>query len=267
MKYLLLFLLVHSLYASHFKLSLGTGLFSTEANGNLVYAKSFWEGSSSKIEHENSASTYLFAELRHDIAFLPNIRIEQTRFQTKGQSNIHIATNDASINELVQTLNDLPLISINDIYYESTLAQTQNECYLFYSWQKEQWPLFDIGAGIDRFTFDYAVTIIEGLQFNDNGEQDIPMLYVHSQYEAFQSIKDVTVLMGGTMKYYAFGPSNVYDASLETTLLWPFTQKTKLGFTLGFRRLYMHLKGDDIETVGGKIRYNGAYAGVRLDFN
>ena len=60
---------------------------------------------------------------------------------------------------------------------------------------------------------------------------------------------------------YVFGDSNVYDYKAKVDFLAKYSEKTDLGLEIGYKKTYLHIKGNDVDTVGGHMSTSGVYLG------
>ena len=257
-----------SLNAFELEIDMGTGFQYTGANGKLVYKKDFWEDSSAGIDHESSPSLYIWSEFKLDQAYWPKLRLEFTNVNSEGKSFIHINSTD-EINALINAIEDKlsGVISINNTYYDSHLAQSTYEGYLYYEYfEKSDYPSVGFGLGVKTFDFAYNATLIDGLEFTDSGGDTIPLLFFKSRYELEKEEDGVQLSFEGNAKVYIFGDSNIYDYMLKTDFMMEYNQDTDLGIEFGYRYSVIDIKGSDITTVGGNMTNSGVFFGAVAHF-
>ena len=260
-------LCVTALNAIDLEINMGTGVNYTASDGTLVYTKDFWKDSSGAMDHNTAPSLYTWMEIETDQKYWPKLRFELSQLTTKGSSDISINTDSDTVNELVDLVEEYLGKDISNLTLDSRLAQTNIETYLYYEYFEESgWPTFGMGAGIKKFDFDYAVTIIEGLQFNDNGGDTIPLLFFKSRYVFDQSQSGSSLSFEGNCKVYVFGDSTVYDYIVKTDFLMKYNETTDVGLEFGYRTTFIDIKGDDIDTVGGDMTTSGPYFGLVAHF-
>ena len=150
---------------------------------------------------------------------------------------------------------------------DSRLTQTNIETYLYYEFFEDTgWPTFGMGAGIKKFDIDYAVTIVEGLEFTDNGGDMIPLLYFKSRYIFDDKGNGSSLAFEVDGKWYVFGDSTVYEYLVKTDFMMKYNEDTNIGLEFGWKQSLIDIKGDDIDTVGGHMGTSGAYLGLVAHF-
>ena len=260
-------LLSTTLTAIELDINMGAGAYYTGSSGKLVYQKDFWKNSSGDMEHANKPTSYSWIEIDSDQDYWPKARFELSQLKTSGESLIHMQTDNSTVNEVVKWIEDNLPGTINDRAYESRLTQTNIEAYLFYElFEDTGFPTFAFGGGIKKFEFDYAVTIIEGLQFNDNGGDSIPLLYFKSRYIFDERPSGSSLAFEGSVKVYVFGDSTIYDYIIKTDFLMKYNEDTNIGIEVGYKETFFDLKGDDVESVGGDMKTTGPYIGLIAHF-
>lgn len=255
------------LSAIELEVNMGGGIYYTDSDGTLVYTKDFWKDSSGAMDHNTVPSVYTWIEIESDQKYWPKARFELSQLSTKGTSDISIKTDNETINEITKAVEDYFGTNISDLTLDSRLVQTNIEAYLYYEYFEDTgWPTFGMGAGVKNFDFDYAVTIVEGLQFNDNGGDTIPLLFFKSRY-LFDTTKNGSSLaFEGSCKVYVFGDSTVYDYIVKTDFVMKYNETTDIGMEFGYKETYIDIKGNDIDTVGGDMKTAGPYFGLVAHF-
>lgn len=248
--------------AFELEVDVGVGSHYSGANGNLIYIKEFWKDSSAKIEHENEATFYTWAEFSSDQKYFPKLRVEYASLNTKGRSLIHI-NSTPEINALINAIEDkVPLITINNIYYDSSLVLNTYEGYLYYEYfQESEFPTIGLGIGLKKFDFSYSATIIEGLEFTDNGGDTAPLLFFKSRYELDKESDGAQLSFEVNGKVFVFGDSDIYDYYLKLDFIMPYNKTTDIGMELGYKETFYDIKGGDITTVGGTMTTSGIFFG------
>jgi len=266
---LIVSLLFFTLFLSAFELdiNMGGGTYYTGSSGKLIYKKDFWLDSSGDMDHANEATPYTWVEITTDQEYWPKMRLELNQLKTTGQSLIHMQTDEDTINDVIDWIEENLPGSMNDIYYDSRLTQTNIEAYLFYEYFEDTgFPTFAFGGGVKSFDFDYAVTIIDGLQFNDNGGDTIPLLFFRSRYLFDERPSGSSLAFEASLKVYVFGDSNIYDYLIKTDFLMKYNEDTDVGIEVGYKETYFDIQGDDIDTVGGNMKTAGPYIGLIAHF-
>jgi len=254
-----------SLNAFELEVDMGTGVYYTGAKGNLLYAKETWAGSTANIDHSSTPSVYVWSEFTTDQAYWPKLRVEFSHSETEGNSFIHIGGGPGDLIDKIE--GELGgFVTLNNTDYDSTLVQNTYEAYLYYEYfEKSAYPSVGIGAGVKNFDFTYRATLIEGLEFTDNGGDTIPLLFFKSRYE-LDNDEDAQLAFEVNAKYFIFGESNIYDYSIKGDFMMAYNNTTDLGFEFGYRYTFIDIKGDDIDTVGGDMSTSGVFVGLVAQF-
>ena len=255
-----------SLNALELEVDVGAGYHYSGANGELVYTKEFWKDSTARIEHANSATFYTWAEFSSDQDYWPKLRVELTSLDTKGRSFIHIDSTN-TINSLINAIEGQLPVNINNTYYDSRLTLNTYEGYLYYEYfEKSDLPTLGFGLGLKKFDFAYSATIIEGLEFTDNGGDIIPLLFFKSRYLFDDKGNGSSLSFEVDGKWYVFGDSTVYEYLVKTDFMMKYNDDTNIGLEFGWKQSLIDIKGSDIDTVGGHMGTAGAYLGLVAHF-
>lgn len=252
-----------ALSALELEIDAGAGLHFAGANGNLIYQKETWKNSSAVIEHGATTNFYAWSEINSDIKYAPTLRLEISRNSTLGRSLVHIDAGDI-INNIIDYIEQkVPLVTINDTYYDSRLVMNTYEAFAYYEYFKESgYPTLGVGAGVKVFEFDYSATIIDGLEFNDNGGDSVPMLFMKSRYEILDKDEELQVGIQGDGKLLVLADSNIYDYVIKMDMMMQYNATTDLGLEFGYRDTYFNIKGGDVAKVGGTMDNSGVFIGV-----
>lgn len=236
------------------------------AQGKVVYKKEFWKDSFGDIDHEYKPNLYGSIEAKTDNPLLPKFAFSFIDSTTKGDSFIHISANDI-INDIIDKIEEKLPVNINDTEYSSRLTMQTYDFLLYYEFFEDtRWPSFGVGVDVKKFDFDYAVTIIDGLNFNDHGNGVVPMLYLKTHWDIRKNEKrTLSIELDG--KQYLTGPSTIYDYRAKIDVMMRYNDTTMLGIEMGYRANYFNIKGSDIVKVGGDIDTSGVFIGFRGDFN
>jgi len=251
-----------SLHALELQIDVGGGLHFAGANGNLIYQKETWKGSSAVIDHGATTNFYAWTEINSDIKYAPTIRMEISRNSTLGQSLVHIDAGQ-TINSIIDYIEQqIPLVTINDTYYDSRLVMNTYEAFAYYEYFKESgYPTLGLGLGVKKFEFDYSATIIDGLEFNDNGGDTVPMIFLKSRYELLDKDEELQIAVQGNLKLLVLADSDIYDYVMKMDMMMQYNETTDLGLEFGYRETYFNIKGGDVANVGGTMDNAGVFVG------
>ena len=256
------FLSFISLYAVELEIDVGGGLHFAGANGKLIYQKETWKGSTADIDHGTSTNFYAWTEINSDIKYAPTLRMEISRNSTIGSSFVHIDAGQVINNIISYIEQQIPLVKINNKDYDSRLVMNTYEAFAYYEYfKKSGYPTVGVGAGVKVFEFDYSATIIDGLEFNDNGGDSVPMVFLKSRYELMDKDEELQVGVQGDLKMLVFADSNIYDYVVKMDMMMKYNETTDLGLEFGYRDTYFNIKGADIAKVGGSMNNAGVFVG------
>jgi len=255
-KYIIIFLLfIRSLMGV--EMDMGFGLFNSKAEGKLVYQTDFFTGSSAQINNDSQYHIYVWSDFDLELPYAPHIRLEYTRVRSSGTSFVHIETQNELINEFLQRVGG------NDFELNSILTHNMYDAFLYYEFFEDSgWPALSFGGGIKDFDYDYDVDIFEGVQFNDQGGAMVPMLYTKIRKDLDDSLMGLEM----DVKYYAFGDSDMYDIRAKIDMMFELNKQIDAGLEAGYRSSYFNIKGDDVENVGGNMKYGGIFFGFAASF-
>ena len=248
-------LLATSLYSA--EMDMGFGLFSSKAEGKLIYQTDFFKGSSAQIDNASQYHIYIWSEFDLEISYVPKFRIEYTRVRSSGSSYVHIETQNDLINELIDTIGG------PDFEQNSILTHNMYDAFGYYEFfEDSDFPDMAFGAGIKNFDYDYDVEIYEGVQFNDQGGATIPLVY----FKIRGMLPDSQIGLESDVKYYVTGDSDIRDIRAKMDFLFELNSKIHAGLEIGYRDVYFGIQGSDVDNVGGNMHYSGLFFGVSSTF-
>lgn len=232
---------------------MGLGTYYAKADGVVVYQTDFFKGSRAGINNGYQPQLYLYADINPKREYFPMLHLNYTRIRSSGTSSVDIKTQNGILDEILEAIN------FDDNVFDSTLTYNIYDIFASYKVLKDRsyYPDINFGVGIKRFDYNYDVDVYSGVQFNDNGGSTIPMVYATLRKRVYESISAEF-----DSKYYIFGDSDIYDIAVKIDMYTPLNDEISIGTELGYRDMYSNIKGNDIENVGGSMRYQGIYLGV-----
>ena len=237
--------------ASAVEIDTGFGLFNSKAVGTIEYQTDFFKGSSATLDNDAQYHIYIWGDIDSKIDYVPKLRLEYTRIRSSGRSAVSIVTENELINEF------LDRIGGNQFELSSVLTHNMYDAFIYYEFfEDSSFPAISIGGGVKDFDYDYDVDIYSGVQFNDTGGATVPMLY-----GAVYKELDKLIALEADTRYYAFGDSDMYDIRAKMEVAFELNAKIDAGLEVGYRYTYFHVKGDDVENVGGNMKYSGIFFG------
>ena len=266
----LLLLLSSSLFC--FELKSGIGAFNPKVSGLIKYQNNLLEGSTASVDNKEQYHSYLWTDMTIDTFYTPHIFIAYNRVQTSGKSFFNIQTVNKGVNNFI---NDI-LASLKD--YEargvplySTLKNNIFDIFVYTDiFEDETLPTISFGAGLKHFNYTFIVPFSDKDENGkpqrytiiDDGSASIPMLYTSLK----QQLEEYPIGFEAAMKYYVFGDSDIYDLTIKMEVLFDVSKHIKMGAEIGYKDSNFNIKGNDIDNVGGNMRYQGIMGGVTASF-
>ena len=239
MKKILLSLITSTLvstavYADIIGLEAGAAYWNTSVSGDITY-----KGENVGLDKDlgldsDITSNYYWAIVEHPIPIIPNIKIEQTNFSSKGNasSNINFYGNNYNSNE------------------KTDLVLDQTDLKLYYE-LLDNWVNIDAGFNIKRL--DGHLKVGNDIE---NIDAIIPMLYLKAKLD----IPFTGFSLESDLNYASYSGSKVYDFKAGAV----YETDIGLGATLGYKKQKLVL--DDIDDFDADMTIDGLYLGVFYHF-
>ena len=235
---------------------MGLGSYYAKANGVVVYQKDFFKGTKAGINNGYQPQLYLYANIDTKQKYLPIVHLNFTRIRSVGTSSVDVKTENGIFDELLEAIN------FDSKTFDSILTYNIYDIFFYYKVldDKRYYPRVHLGVGLKRFDYNYDVDVYSGVQFNDNGETNIPMVYLDARKAVYKSLA-----LEFDAKYYV-GDSDIFDVLLKIDTSYPLNEKISIGAELGYRNMYSNIKGNDVENIDGNMHYQGFYFGIISNF-
>ena len=255
------------LNALELNIDIGTGMSYAKSSGKPIFTKDLWSNSSSDFNHNSAPGIYTWINIESNEKYWPKAYFEFRQLKTEGHSYINLETDSTTINSAKNFVENIIGKKISDIELDSRLTQTSMEGYLYYEYFEESdFITLQAGLGMKKFDVDYVVTLMEGVQLNSNGGDTIPLVMLNSTYLLHKKDNGSSVVceLGGKM--YIFGDSDVYDYLGKVTFMTRYSDDTNIGLEIGYKKIYIDIKGSDIDTIAGYMSSSGVYIGLTAHF-
>ena len=234
-----------SAQADMLQISAGAGVWQAEPAGSLRYEESdYWMSAEDQLGYEAEKMPYLWVDLKHDIPFAPNLRLEYTRVTYEGYTQ-------GLINWWGWNL------YLNDSAW-SEMAVNEYDAVLYYN-------LFEtfglsLDAGLDlkyvkaRYMIrdDYGV----GASYDETGYFVLPQGYARLRAD----IPMTGIGLEGDIKYIEGGDSYIYDTRIKLDYTF-----RGFGIEAGYRKQRIWINEDDYSTKVD-VDADGFYMGATVRF-
>ena len=239
-------LLVTVSQADVLRVEMGAGVWNQEPDGYLQYknSSSFTE---SDAGYSDEDQLYVWANLKHPIPILPNVRLEYTPMEFSGTS-----TADFSYGGEDFTPGAV-----------STLTMDQYDAILYYNiLDNTGWTTIDLGLDVKYIDTSFKASQA-GLSVNESEDLVLPMAYGRLRFE----IPATGIGLEGDIKYTGYKSSTVYDYRVKADYSIDLSA-IDLGVEAGYRFQRIKIDQEDFSSLDttGDIDISGFYAGVMVRF-
>jgi len=201
---------------------------------------------------EDKKNPYLWVKITHPIPYLPNIKVQYTRYDTSGHSN-YIAGNvqifgDVNIPTAITNATTSQTIDSYDFtfFYEFKPVMADIEAGIGFDLWKGHTKIYGSGGGITKTWVD------------NNWDVVLPYLYGHietMQISGFSAVGDVKWAKAGNNHHYDYQGAVKYTFNIDA----PVNPFIKVGYR--YKEAY-GVDGDN-ETL---LKYKGAFLEIGAKF-
>ena len=272
MKKILTLLLLLSYALFSLEIETGGGAFNPEVKGLIQYQNNLLEGSTASVDNTPQYHAYLWMDITIDTLYTPHVLLGYNRVETSGKSFFNVQTVNNQVNDFLNgILSSIKGYEQRGVPLYSTLKNNIFDAFVYTDiFEDETLPTIGFGAGLKHFNYTFIVPFSgeneNGEQYRykviDDGGATIPMLYTSLK----QHLEEYPVDFEIAMKYYVFGDSDIYDLTAKMNVMLDVTKRVKLGAEIGYKDSKFNIKGNDIDNVGGKMRYKGIFGGLTASF-
>ncbi len=242
--------------AAELSVSAGGGVWRNEGTGELRY-KDQPTVDVDYLDYDKENRGYIWAELRHPVPYLPNLRVEYVDLKLSGHSSEGFVWDGT--------------IFATDAYSETTL--TQLDMILFYNVLSLPWVNFDLGVDVKYMDFKFDAEgegrdidnpdIRAVISTHEDETQYIPFVYSKARF----NIPATNFGIEGEVKYITYKNSSILDSSIKADYLFDLTA-VKFGIEAGYRFESIDIDEDDFSglTFDIDVDLKGPFAGVVFKF-
>ncbi len=253
---LLLGFAVVSAAAADLSISAGGGVWRNEGDGELRF-KDNPSVDVDYLDYDDENRGYVWAELRHPVPFLPNLRLEYVDLKFSAHSDHAFAWEN--------------IIFDTDTATETKL--TQVDMVLFYNVASVSWFDLDLGVDVKYIDFEFDADG-SGKSFDDpsktaeysvHEDEDLFVPFVYGKVRF--NIPESNFGIEGNARYITYKDSDALDTSIKIDYLFD-VKPVKFGIELGYRYESIDIDEDDFSglTFDIDIDIKGFFAGVVCKF-
>ncbi len=242
--------------AADLNFSAGGGIWINAGSGDIKY-KNNPSVDIDNLNYDTECRGYGWAELRHPVSFLPNLRIEYSDVKFSGQSDTGFSWDDIDFNA--------------NTYSETKLHQL--DMILFYNIFDRTGMICDLGIDVKYMNFEFDAAG-EGrilnvpnstIHYSVHEEEDlyIPFLYTKLRFDILNS----GIGVEGELKYSFYKGSSAFDTSIKADYLFDL-KPFKFGIEAGYRFENIDLDQDDFGSIkfDADVDIKGPFVGAVFKF-
>ena len=242
--------------AADLSISAGGGVWRTDASGELRYEDQPTVDID-YLDYDKENRGYVWAEIRHPVPYLPNVRVEYSDIKFSGHSSESFVWDDIEFE--------------GDTYSETKL--TQLDMILFYNVLSLPWMDLDLGVDVKYIDFTFEA---EGegeevgspstrtvVSTDEEETAYIPFIYSRARFD----IPSTNFGIEGDIKYITYKSTTVLDTSIKANYLFDF-KAVQFGIEAGYRFESIDIDEDDFSGLDFDIDVDieGPFAGVFFKF-
>ena len=238
------------LQADFLRVEMGAGGWNQTPSGEITYREDLFVSGKYTTNGDVDTSGYLWVLLKQPIPLIPNVRLEYSSIDDKGESKGTFKDFDTGGFSRASSLN---IKEYDIVPYYNLLDNTF-------------WITLDLG--IDLKVADTTYTV-DGVKIRENILQDykdsqtlmIPLVYVRARVE----IPSTGIGIESDIKYITYDGSTAYDHRIKVDYTFDISPAVQPGIELGYRTQKFDLQSSDKKTKMN-MDFQGVYAGVMLRF-
>lgn len=231
------------------RVEMGAGAWKNKPTGTISYTDGATTGSYASSETKKT-SAYVWMLIKHPIPVVPNLRLEYTSVEDKG--NISGTFQDFTASSL--TTGSYKFNQYDVIPYYNLLDNTA-------------WITLDLGLDIKVIdaTFQAKGVNVNGIagisDYKDSAVLPIPMGYARARVE----IPATNIGLESDIKYITYSGSTLSDFRVKVDYTLDISPVIQPGIEVGYRKQSYVIKTDDDKTKVD-LQFSGIYAGLMLRF-
>jgi len=242
--------------AADLNFSAGGGIWMNEGSGDIRY-KNNPSVDIDDLDYDTENRGYGWAELRHPVPFLPNLRIEYSDVRFSGHSDTGFSWDDIDFEA--------------NSYSETQLHQL--DMILFYNIFSQSGIIWDLGVDVKYMNFEFdaegegRIPNIPGssIYYSVHEEEDlyIPFIYTKLRFDILKS----GIGIEGELKYSFYKGSSAFDTSIKADYLFDL-KPFKFGIEAGYRFENIDLDQDDFGSIkfDADVDIKGPFVGAVFKF-
>jgi len=258
MRYFMTLLVVNilTLSAATLNMSTGGGVWNVASEGSIVETVNQTLSIHDQLYGEQN-SGYLFAELRHPLPILPNIRLEYSAPQSSGEGKT-VALSTPFLGSTTLSTTDV----------SSDLSMEQYDVVMFYRLlENMMWMSLDVGLDLKYVVSEYKV---DAISVDESSGSLTPLLYVRGRVD----IPHTDLGIETDVRYITDGSSTLSDIKIKVDYTMTFIPVVHPAVEIGYRVETFDIDGEESNIIGPIISgdtdvdltFSGLYGGVSLAF-
>ena len=232
--------------------STGGGVWKSEASGSMRYEDNPTVDVDD-LDYDKENRGYIWAELRHPVPYLPNLRIEYVDLKFSGSSNESFVWGDTTFK--------------GDAYSETNLSQL--DMIVFYNIFSQPWVDFDLGVDVKYLDFEFYAegegrdleNPLEVVTHTEHEEETLFVPFIYSKVRL--NIPTTNFGIEGDVKYVKYKSTSILDTSIKADYLFDF-KAAKFGIEVGYRFESVDIDRDDFNSIDFDVdvEIKGLFAGL-----
>lgn len=231
------------------RIEMGVGAWKNKPTGSITYTDGATTGTYTSTETKKT-SAYAWMLIKHPIPVVPNLRLEYTSVEDKG--NISGTFKDFTVSGL--TTGSFKFNQYDVIPYYNLLDNTA-------------WLTLDLGLDIKVIdaTFEAKGVNVNGVagisDYKDSAVLPIPMAYARARLE----IPATDIGIESDIKYVTYSGSTLSDFRVKIDYTFDISPVVQPAIELGYRKQSYVIETDDDKTKVD-LQFSGVYGGLMLRF-
>ncbi len=252
----LCFVVITPVTAADLSFSAGGGVWRNKGTGELRYEDQP-KIDIDYLDYSKENRGYVWAELRHPVPYLPNLRVEYVDLKLSGHSSETFVWEESEFE--------------SDAYSETKL--TQWDMILFYNVFSSPWIDLDLGVDVKYIDFEFDAdgegtdvdnpSLTAEVTEDEDENEFIPFIYSRVRFH----IPATNIGIEGDMKYITYKDTTVYDTSIKANYFFDL-KAVQLGIEAGYRYESIDIDEDDFSglTFDIDVDIEGPFAGIFIKF-
>ena len=230
--------------ADAFRIEAGGGTWMQKPSGSVSYTTAVNAGTDTSTENETNVG-YAWIYLKHPVPIVPNLRLEYSGINYKGDVKVAAPVSTDSTSKLT--------------------AQTYDAILYYNLLDNLAWTTLDLGIDVKMIDYKYDVAAIttpisyEG--YSKSGTLFVPLGYLRGRVQ----IPATGLGIEGIGSYISYSGVTVYDARIKADWTMEFVPVIQPGIEVGYRIQKVKYDQNDKE-IEADVDFSGVYVGLMLRF-